>query len=84
LKRKWIENKTTGTILGIRIRGYDMKDYRIVKEAIDEFVDELENNELWLEKVDCCSNKLYEIVGRIVRTALNKKINSSNNRVNKE
>ena len=49
-----------------------MKIETILKEAEEQFIQEIENKELWLIKIDDCDFELYDIVKKVVKTALTK------------
>jgi len=53
----------------------------IVEQAVDGFVQGIEDKELWLEQVDDCDQQLYNIVRSVVRKAINKSANDYRSKI---
>jgi len=49
-----------------------MDEKQILDEAVEQFIQGIEDKELWLTQIDDCDFELYDIVKKVVKTALEK------------
>jgi len=45
-----------------------------VEQAVDNFIQGIEDKELWLEQIDDCDQQLYEIIRSVVRKAISRSL----------